>query len=132
MKKVIQSISIAIGIGSSIYMAMGVLFTEGAARNNIAGVLIMSCVIGLISCVHNSERLSLFLKTAIQFVGSLSVFLITAIVNQWFPIKPAVIFTAVTIFVILFFVSWAGFYIMNKLEIDKINKEISKRENGEI
>ena len=124
MLKVLKSGIQGVGIGSIIFLLLGVVYTDAATKKTIISVLIMSFIIGLLSKVYDFTKISILVKTLIHAGGSYLAFIVTAYINQWFPFAPGIIVTASIIFIALFFSAWTFFYIQAKKEISLINKHM--------
>ena len=127
MKKIVRNILVAVGIGNTIYLALGVVFADAEVRKSILSILVMSVIIGLASSIYEVEKLNLLVKTMIQLMAGLGAFLAVAAFNRWFPFRLSVVISAVMIFLFFFFICWTIFYLMEKKEINAINYSLDNR-----
>lgn len=130
MKKMSQNALVGIGIGSTIYLITGIFFTSGEVRKNSLLVLLMGAVIGLISTIYESEKLSLLVKALCQLIGSYLVFLSMAYFGNWFPFQIGIVLTASLLFFVIFFIIWTVFYFKEKKELAKINCQLDKQSDS--
>ncbi|MGY3779434.1 DUF3021 domain-containing protein [Isobaculum melis] len=126
MKNLLKNSGIGLGIGCTIYTISGAIFTTGMIQKSILLVIIMGLLIGAFSTIHENQTLSLLTKCTIQFFSSYASFLVAAFLGAWFPFKLPIIFTASLLFVVIFFVIWSLFYLIEKRELAVINEKLSK------
>lgn len=98
------------------------------------GAIIVGIACGSTSIVYQFERLSWGAKILIHFILGMGVFYPTAIYLHWIPFAPDRI--AITIFQILlcggiFAVIWLCFYLYNRNEAKRINKQLRKLEQAD-
>lgn len=122
----IKQIAIGVGISSTIYLLLGLIFTSGQTRLNIMLVLLLGLISGCLSLIYDNEKLSLLVKTLIHLIGMLITFYIIALSANWFEFDAVQMLVAAVIFIGFFFIIYTYFYFKEKKEVAKINDKISK------
>lgn len=123
--KQIKMILIGIGISSTIYLLMGLVFTSGQTRLNIMLVLLLGLISGVLSLIYDNEKLSMLMKTSIHVIGMLITFYAIALTANWFEFKLVQMLSATIIFLVFFFSIYSYFYFKEKREVEKINLKIN-------
>lgn len=122
----IKQIAIGVGISSTIYLLLGLIFTSGQTRLNIMLVLLLGLISGCLSLIYDNEKLSLLVKTLLHLIGMLITFYIIALSANWFEFDAIQMLVAAFIFIGFFFIIYTYFYFKEKKEVAKINDKISK------
>ena len=123
MKKILKLINY-MGISCLIYMIMGIFFTTGEAKTNIICFLILVGVITVSSLIYEIESLPMLAKTIAHLLISIGTFFIISAYGKWFPLKLEIAITALLVFLVIFFIFWSVFYMIEKKKIDEINRTL--------
>lgn len=124
MKSIIKMLGQSVGIGSTICMFFAFVFADSEVRKIVASFVLLSVIIGLLSMIYHVKKIPILMQTLIHMGGSFVAFLLAAAVNQWFPFKWQVIFSASIFFFAIFFAIWSAYYLKYKREIQKINQKL--------
>ncbi|MCD5001403.1 DUF3021 domain-containing protein [Enterococcus saccharolyticus] len=123
MKKIIKNGLLGVGVSSIIFTMSGIFFADHEVRRNILLIVGLGIIMGVLSTIHESTKLSLLSKTIFQLSGGYVSFLVAAYFGHWFPFKIGVIVTASVLFFTIFFVIWTVFYFKEKKELEELNKK---------
>lgn len=128
---VLKYIARGLGIGSTIYLISGLIYTSGAIQQQIFSILLLSALLGVYPLIYLQEKLSLFTQALIHLGLSYFSFLGTAYLGQWFPMKIEIIVTASLTFFIIFIFIWLLYYHKEKNKIASLNKKLKvKKDNS--
>ena len=96
----------------------------------ILGGLTVSAVSSGGAVVYKFERLHFGLQIAIHLIIVFAVGLPIAFGLGWFPSgAPVVIVIIILVWLLVFFVTWLGFYLHGNREVKKINDKIKERDS---
>jgi Flp pilus assembly protein TadB len=101
-------------------------FQDEAFTLSFVSMLAFGAVVGGLAFIYDVKNLSLLQKLAIHLGGSFLVFLVVAYINQWFAFTLEVLFWVTLQFILIFFIIWLGYYIVNKRDIKKINEKLKE------
>lgn len=128
---VLKYIARGLGIGSTIYLISGLIYTSGTIQHQIFSILLLSALLGVYPLIYLHEKLSLFTQALIHLGLSYFSFLGTAYLGQWFPMKIGIIVTASLTFFIIFIFIWFLYYHKEKKKIASLNKKLKlKKDNS--
>lgn len=127
MNKFIKNIFIGLSFGFTSDIIIMFIFKGNQNAGNLASIWLMSALIGLVSSVFYIEKLSLLVKTIIQFTASFILFSITGIYNSWFEYNIVSFGISFGVFLIVFLFIWGSIYLYEKNQIKKINRSIAMK-----
>lgn len=126
MKKMIKSMLMAIGIGSSITLFVIPIYNIQMGIQDVLGLYVIWVVCGFLPIVYQNERMPLALQLLIHFSGSIIAFFIISTLNDWVPLKVEALVGAFIIFTMIFLVIWFIFFIINVKQSKQINTKIKE------
>lgn len=121
----IKQIAIGLGISSTVYLGLGLIFTSGETRRDIILVLLFGAISGGLSLIYDNDKIPLLGRTLIHLIGMLITFYIIALSANWIEFNFVQILIATMIFLTIFFGIYTYFYNKEKREVEKINQKIN-------
>ena len=127
LANIIKSISVAVGLGSFIYLLNGVSGSvEALHPQEIISVWVASMTIGLASMLRYTNLSQLFV-TLIQIAVGMTSFTIIALLNDWIMLTSEDILYYASLILIIMLIIYTAFYFMAVLESRKINSKLGNK-----
>lgn len=100
--------------------------------NSVFGASIIGVAFALSSIIYERENIPLYYQVMFQMGIGFAVLIIVAIALQWMPLNQGIlpIIVWILIALIIGFAIWFGFYLYEKNEAKKINKQLNKLNNS--
>ncbi|UXR76417.1 MULTISPECIES: DUF3021 domain-containing protein [unclassified Staphylococcus] len=127
MKKMIKSMLMAIGIGSSITLFVIAIYNIQMSIQDVFGLYVIWAVCGFLPIVYQNERMPLALQLLIHFSGSIIAFFIISTLNDWVPLKVGALVGAFLVFTVAFLIIWFVFFMMNMRQSKMINTKLKNK-----
>jgi len=106
------------------------IFVQSNFTLNVICGLAISAVSFAGAIAYEFDRLHLGFQVAMHVAIVLVVAVPIAFVLDWFVGAPPIaVAIFITVWVVLFFVTWLGFYLYGNREVNKINEKIRERES---
>lgn len=101
-------------------------FQDQAFTLSFVSMVIFGAIIGGLAFIYDNKNFSIIQKLTIHLGGGFLTFLGVAYINQWFTFNLEILFWVALQFIIIFFIIWTGYYIVNKRDIQKINEKLNE------
>lgn len=129
MKIVFRHLSYGLGVGSTVYLIYGLLPHADDPRYTpfeIASVLIVSMLIGLLSLIFQTDRISWPLQLLIHAVVTFGLIVTMGIINRWFTLQ-TMFRSAFWSFLIVYVLVWAFLALDQLVTLRQINRRLKER-----
>lgn len=121
--KWLKNMVIGLCIGSFCYLVIALFFVNHTLRMQMIGVMLVSAIMGVCTQIYQIKQLSLLMQTiidlCIRYVSVISI----GMLFGWFPFHFGAIMTATIIFIVLFLLFWTGFYLYERHQYQKFNRQ---------
>ncbi|HAT54795.1 MAG TPA: hypothetical protein DCW31_06080 [Lactobacillus sp.] len=129
MKLIFQHLSYGLGIGSTIYLIYGLLPHADDPRYTpfeIASVLIVSMLIGLLSLIFQTDRISWTLQLVIHAVCTFVLVAAMGLINHWFTLQ-TMFQNALWSFLLVYVLVWVFLALDQLVTLRQINRRLKER-----
>lgn len=112
------------------YSTSGAYFYEHISETTTFVIaLFVWSLIGIVSIlagkIYLKENWSILKMTVTHFVTIFIFFLPLSILGGWYPLNKGAILSFIIIFIIIYVIIWATLLTINRLRIERINKELN-------
>ncbi|MGM7634420.1 DUF3021 domain-containing protein [Bacillus sp. Hm123] len=112
----------------SVLSTPGVVATGPDLLKQLVLAAVLGIVIGLISLIFESERLSFPIQLIIHFIAITICVLTAGYVGDWYDVtQVSTIMSVLTSELIIYGLAWGILYVLTKRDIDILNESIQKR-----